>query len=164
MQTNTQNYTNLVATKSKRISLKSSIVPQKRYCPELQHITRDITSHKRVQTSWAGSPGTGETVTPVLNLSVNHTRWWLSPGSQFRCGLRIRIWCRPVSDHIGAGGSCIWGIESVGTWYWISLPHFPIFSDMLVPDAGISNPNHAPTYMLWGEIMTGAHYMCYGHI
>ena len=55
MQTNTPHYMNLVATKSKRISLKSSIVPQKRYCPKLQHITRGITSWKSVQTSGVGS-------------------------------------------------------------------------------------------------------------
>lgn len=35
---------------------------------------------------------------------------------------------------------------------------------MLAPGMGISNPHNAPTYALRDEIMTGAHYVCYGHI
>ncbi len=35
---------------------------------------------------------------------------------------------------------------------------------MLAPGMGLSNPNNAPTCALRDEILTGAHYVCYGHI
>ena len=137
----------------------------KRYYPKLRNITRGITIQKRVWTSRAGSSWNWRndnlcTWTPLL---ITWNDDWVQvqrsdTGQVSASGTDLyRTITAQAALAFGALSQLVHGIE------FPSLV-FQSFRICWCQTLGISNPNHAPTYTLWGEIMTGAHYVCYGYI